>query len=55
LRAADAAGVDELWLWEDCFSESRIASAAAALAWTEPELVQLGFVIGQAGQAQSRY
>jgi hypothetical protein len=28
VRAADAAGMDELWLWEDCFSESRIASAA---------------------------
>jgi hypothetical protein len=29
VRAADAAGMDELWLWEDCFSESRIALAAA--------------------------
>jgi hypothetical protein len=28
VRAADVAGMDELWLWEDCFSESRIASAA---------------------------
>ena len=34
-RAADAAGLDELWVWEDCFKESAIASAAAALAWTE--------------------
>lgn len=34
-RAADDAGLDELWLWEDCFLESGIASAAAALAWTE--------------------
>jgi alkanesulfonate monooxygenase SsuD/methylene tetrahydromethanopterin reductase-like flavin-dependent oxidoreductase (luciferase family) len=32
--AADEAGLDELWLWEDCFRESGIASAAAALAWT---------------------
>jgi hypothetical protein len=29
VRATDAAGMDELWLWEDCFSESRIALAAA--------------------------
>jgi hypothetical protein len=28
VRAADAAGMDELWLWEHCFSDSRIASAA---------------------------
>src|SRR3712207_9535072 len=34
-RAADAAGLDELWLWEDCFKETAVASAAAALAWTE--------------------
>lgn len=34
-RAADAAGLDELWIWEDCFKESAVASAAAALAWTE--------------------
>ncbi len=33
--AADAAGLDELWVWEDCFKESAVASAAAALAWTE--------------------
>ena len=29
VRAADAAGMDELWLWGDCFSESMIALAAA--------------------------
>lgn len=33
-QAADAAGLDELWLWEDCFKESGVAAAAAALAWT---------------------
>jgi alkanesulfonate monooxygenase SsuD/methylene tetrahydromethanopterin reductase-like flavin-dependent oxidoreductase (luciferase family) len=32
--AADEAGLAELWLWEDCFRESGIAAAAAALAWT---------------------
>jgi 5,10-methylenetetrahydromethanopterin reductase len=34
-QAADAAGLDELWIWEDCFKESAVASTAAALAWTE--------------------
>jgi 5,10-methylenetetrahydromethanopterin reductase len=33
--AADRAGLDELWVWEDCFKESAVASATAALAWTE--------------------
>ena len=33
--AAESAGLDELWVWEDCFKESAIASAAAALAWTD--------------------
>ncbi|WP_107659617.1 LLM class flavin-dependent oxidoreductase [Nocardia suismassiliense] len=40
--AAEAAGLDQLWLWEDCFLESGIASAAAVLAWTE----RLGVGIG---------
>ena len=29
--AADRAGLEELWLWEDCFREGGVASAAAAL------------------------
>ncbi|MFD2419640.1 LLM class flavin-dependent oxidoreductase [Amycolatopsis pigmentata] len=33
-RAADEAGLAELWLWEDCFFDGGIATAAAALAWT---------------------
>lgn len=41
-EAADAAGVDELWLWEDCFDESGIAAAAAALAWTDRLRVGVG-------------
>ena len=43
-RAADEAGLEELWLWEDCFSESGIASAAAALAWTERLRVGIGLL-----------
>ena len=30
--AADAAGLDELWLWEDCFLAGGISAAAIALA-----------------------
>jgi alkanesulfonate monooxygenase SsuD/methylene tetrahydromethanopterin reductase-like flavin-dependent oxidoreductase (luciferase family) len=43
-EAADASGVDELWLWEDCFEEGGIASAAAALAWTERLHVGIGIL-----------
>jgi alkanesulfonate monooxygenase SsuD/methylene tetrahydromethanopterin reductase-like flavin-dependent oxidoreductase (luciferase family) len=41
-RAADEAGLEELWLWEDCFLESGIATAAAALAWTDRLTVGIG-------------
>lgn len=34
VRIADDSGLDELWLWEDCFKESGIATAAAILAWS---------------------
>jgi alkanesulfonate monooxygenase SsuD/methylene tetrahydromethanopterin reductase-like flavin-dependent oxidoreductase (luciferase family) len=34
-RTADGAGLEELWLWEDCFWTGGIASVAAALAWTD--------------------
>ncbi|MCW6009389.1 LLM class flavin-dependent oxidoreductase [Micromonospora sp. CPCC 205371] len=43
-RAADEAGLDELWLWEDCFWESGIATASAALAWTERLRVGVGLL-----------
>ncbi|MFD6860645.1 LLM class flavin-dependent oxidoreductase [Rhodococcus sp. NPDC060090] len=32
--AAEAADIEEFWLWEDCFAESGLAPAAAVLAWT---------------------
>lgn len=44
VRAADAAGLEELWLWEDCFLESGIATAAAALAWSERLRVGVGLL-----------
>ena len=43
-RAADDAGLEELWLWEDCFKESGVASAAAALAWTGRLRVGVGLL-----------
>ena len=43
-RAADGAGLEELWLWEDCFWASGIASAAAALAWTDRLRVGVGLL-----------
>ena len=42
---AEDAGLQELWLWEDCFWESGIASAAAALAWTERLRVGVGLLL----------
>jgi 5,10-methylenetetrahydromethanopterin reductase len=42
--AADESGLDEFWLWEDCFKESGIAAATAALAWTERVNVGIGLM-----------
>ena len=41
-RRAEAAGFDELWVVEDCFYASGIASAATALAVTDSIVVGLG-------------
>jgi alkanesulfonate monooxygenase SsuD/methylene tetrahydromethanopterin reductase-like flavin-dependent oxidoreductase (luciferase family) len=43
-RAADESGLDELWLWEDCFLESGVATAAAVLAWTQRVRVAVGLL-----------
>ncbi|MFE3192889.1 LLM class flavin-dependent oxidoreductase [Nocardia sp. NPDC059240] len=42
VRAAEESGLDELWLWEDCFLEGGISTAAAALAWSERLRVGVG-------------
>jgi alkanesulfonate monooxygenase SsuD/methylene tetrahydromethanopterin reductase-like flavin-dependent oxidoreductase (luciferase family) len=42
--AAEQAGLAELWLWEDCFAESGIATAAAVLGWTERLRVGIGLL-----------
>src|ERR1700722_6350086 len=41
---AEAAGLDDLWLWEDCFGEGGLTSAAAVLAWTSSLRVGLGLM-----------
>ncbi|MFD8275833.1 LLM class flavin-dependent oxidoreductase [Streptomyces flaveolus] len=43
-RVAEEAGLEELWLWEDCFLEGGISTAAAALAWTERLRVGVGLL-----------
>ena len=42
VEAADRAGLEELWLWEDCFLEGGISMAATALAWSERLVVGIG-------------
>ena len=41
-RAAEDEGLDELWLWEDCFWGGGVATAAAVLAWTTRLRVGIG-------------
>jgi alkanesulfonate monooxygenase SsuD/methylene tetrahydromethanopterin reductase-like flavin-dependent oxidoreductase (luciferase family) len=43
-RATEAAGIPQLWLWEDCFKESGLAPAAAALAATQRLTVGIGLL-----------
>ena len=43
-RAADAAGLDELWLWEDCFLNGGLTAMTAALAVTENLRVGVGIM-----------
>ncbi|MER7835487.1 LLM class flavin-dependent oxidoreductase [Streptomyces sp. NPDC096040] len=43
-RLADEVGLEELWLWEDCFLEGGISTAAAALAWSERVRVGVGLL-----------
>ncbi|AJE42280.1 LLM class flavin-dependent oxidoreductase [Streptomyces nodosus] len=43
-RIADESGLEELWLWEDCFLEGGVSAASAALAWTERLRVGVGLL-----------
>ncbi|HEX6453362.1 MAG TPA: LLM class flavin-dependent oxidoreductase [Trebonia sp.] len=40
--AAEQAGLEELWLWEDCFWGGAVPACAAALAWTSRLRVGIG-------------
>ncbi|MER5518979.1 LLM class flavin-dependent oxidoreductase [Streptomyces sp. NPDC002763] len=44
VRLADEVGLEELWLWEDCFREGGISTAAAALAWSERVRIGVGLL-----------
>src|SRR3954452_11553043 len=44
VEAADAAGGGELWLWEDCFWEGGLTTAAAALSWSERLRIGIGLL-----------
>jgi alkanesulfonate monooxygenase SsuD/methylene tetrahydromethanopterin reductase-like flavin-dependent oxidoreductase (luciferase family) len=41
---AEAAGLAELWLWEDCFLEGGLTTAALALAWSDRLRVGVGLL-----------
>ncbi|MFI9152127.1 LLM class flavin-dependent oxidoreductase [Streptomyces sp. NPDC053367] len=41
---AEDSGLEQLWLWEDCFLEGGISTAAAALAWSERVRVGVGLL-----------
>jgi alkanesulfonate monooxygenase SsuD/methylene tetrahydromethanopterin reductase-like flavin-dependent oxidoreductase (luciferase family) len=41
-RAAEDAGLDQLWLWEDCFFEGGVSAAGAALGATSRLQVGIG-------------
>jgi alkanesulfonate monooxygenase SsuD/methylene tetrahydromethanopterin reductase-like flavin-dependent oxidoreductase (luciferase family) len=43
-RSAEAAGIAQLWLWEDCFFEGGLTTATAALACTERLEVAVGLL-----------
>ena len=44
-HAADAAGLHELWLWEDCFAEGGMTTAAIALANSQTLTVGVGVLL----------
>jgi alkanesulfonate monooxygenase SsuD/methylene tetrahydromethanopterin reductase-like flavin-dependent oxidoreductase (luciferase family) len=41
-RVAEESGLDELWLWEDCFWGGAMSTASALLAWTDRLPVGIG-------------
>lgn len=43
-QAADEAGLDDLWVWEDCFKTAGVSIATAMLAWTSRVRVGIGLM-----------
>lgn len=41
---ADEVGLDDVWLWEDCFLEGGMTASTAALAWTGSVRIGLGLM-----------
>ncbi|QIG43680.1 LLM class flavin-dependent oxidoreductase [Nocardioides anomalus] len=44
VERAEAAGVGELWFWEDCFRNGGLTAATSALAWSERLHVGIGLL-----------
>ena len=44
IASAEAGGLDDVWLWEDCFLEGGVASAATALACSGSLRIGLGLM-----------
>ncbi|MGY4711907.1 LLM class flavin-dependent oxidoreductase [Mycolicibacterium sp. CBM1] len=44
VAAADAAGLDQFWLWEDCFTHGGVSTAAVALASSQRIAVGIGLL-----------
>lgn len=44
VTSAESAGLDDVWLWEDCFREGGLTTATAALGWTGSLRVGLGLM-----------
>jgi alkanesulfonate monooxygenase SsuD/methylene tetrahydromethanopterin reductase-like flavin-dependent oxidoreductase (luciferase family) len=44
VMSAETAGLDDVWMWEDCFLEGGLTSATAALAWSSSLRIGLGLM-----------
>jgi alkanesulfonate monooxygenase SsuD/methylene tetrahydromethanopterin reductase-like flavin-dependent oxidoreductase (luciferase family) len=44
VQVAERCGLDEVWLWEDCFFEGGLTAATAALAWTDSIRIGIGLL-----------
>jgi alkanesulfonate monooxygenase SsuD/methylene tetrahydromethanopterin reductase-like flavin-dependent oxidoreductase (luciferase family) len=44
VTSAETAGLDDVWLWEDCFLEGGLTSASAALSWSGSVRLGLGLM-----------